>query len=87
MEFTGTRLGLASGRFIETRTPQLIATGLSIRSQKAMLHSRNMAFLCAAVLTSTLAARPQAVLPSPSTDANHPEILFVQAAYVKGGRL
>ena len=87
MEFPGTRFGLASGRLIGTRTTQLVAIGLSIRSQKAMLHSRNMALLCAAVLISTLAALPQAVLPSPSADANHPEILFVQAASVKGGRL
>ncbi len=88
MEFTGTPFGLASGRFIGARTTQLVAIGLSIRSQKAMLYSRNMALFCAAVLISTLAALPQGQLPSQSAEsANHPELLFVQAASVKAGRL
>ena len=87
MEFAGTRFGLASGRPNGMRTTQIVTIGLSIRSQKAMLHSRNMALLCATILISTLAALPQAVLPSQSADANRPEILFVQAASIKAGRL
>src|SRR5208337_3185172 len=87
MEFAGTRLVLASGRFIGARTTQLVAIGLSIRSQKVMLHSSNMALFCAAALFSTLAALPRVLLPSPSADADHPEIIFVQAACVKADRL
>jgi hypothetical protein len=53
-----------------------------------MIHSRNLAFLCAAVLISMPAALPQAARSSSSAESrNHPEILFVQAASVKGGRL
>jgi hypothetical protein len=88
MEFAGTRFGLASGRFIGMRTTQLVAGGLSIWSQKAMLHSSSMALLCAAVLIPTLAALPQGQLPSQSAEsANHPDLLFVQAESIKAGRL
>jgi hypothetical protein len=45
-------------------------------------------FLCAAVLILTPAALPQATPPSPGAESrNHPDILFVQAPSVKGGRL
>ena len=88
MKFAEARFGLAAARFIGTRTTRLVAAGLSIRSQKVMLHSGNMALLCAAVLILPLAALPQAAPPFQSAEsANHPELLFVQAASVKAGRL
>jgi hypothetical protein len=53
-----------------------------------MIHSRNVALLCAIVLISTPAALPLTALPSQSAESpNLPEILFVQAASVKAGRL
>lgn len=53
-----------------------------------MTYSRNVAFLCAAVLISTPTAPAQAVRPSSTAQStNHPEILFVQAVSVKEGRL
>ncbi len=53
-----------------------------------MTHFRNGAFLIAAVLILPPAALPQTVRPPLLEEStNHPEILFVQAASVKGGRL
>jgi hypothetical protein len=88
MEFIATRFALRAGRFNGARATQFLTVGLSIRPQKAMIHSRNVVFLCAAVLVSMPAALTQAELPSSSAESkNHPEILFVQAAVVKAGRL
>ena len=66
----------------------MVATGMPIRPQRATIRSSHVALLCALVLISALGALPQTMLPSQSAESpNHPEILFVQAAYVKAGRL
>jgi hypothetical protein len=88
MEFIGTRFAFRPSRFIVARTPRFVTTGLPIWPQKAMTHSRHVALLCAIVLILTPVALPQAAPPSQSAESkNHPEILFVQAACVKAGRL
>jgi len=86
MEFAGSRFTLGLGRFKGARESQSITTGLPTWPQKAMIHSRKVALLCATVLISTPAALPQALRPSPTAESTK-EILFVQAMSVKGGRL
>jgi len=88
MEFTGTRFGLGSGRFVGTTTTRFLSTSLPIQPREAMAYPRNVALLCTIMLISTSATIPQTV-PSPplAERTNHPEILFVQAPSVKAGRL
>jgi len=88
MELIGSCFTLWQSRLNGARTAQFVATALPKPPQKAITHFRNGAFLIAAVLILPPAALPQGVRPSSSAkNANHPEILFVQAASVKGGRL
>ena len=88
MEVISTRFALWLRRFNGAGIPQFITIGLPFRPQKAMIHSRKVAFLCTVVLISTPAALPQVTRLSPAAErTNHPEILFVQAASVKGGKL
>ncbi|HXX21949.1 MAG TPA: hypothetical protein VEO19_02225 [Terriglobia bacterium] len=87
MDFIVTRSALWLGRPDEGRAILCRARFFAfaaLRARTTVLAE----FLCAAVLFLTPAARPQAGPPSSTTESmNHPEILFVQAASVKGGRL
>lgn len=88
MELIASCFTLWQSRLNGARTAQFVATALPKPPQKAMTHFRNGAFLIAAVLILPPAALPQTVRPPLLEEStNHPEILFVQAASVKGGRL
>jgi hypothetical protein len=88
MKFAGTRFDFASGRFMGRRTRQPFTTGLPTCPRKAMAHSSNVALLYGVMLISTAAALPQEPRPSATAEStSQPEILFVQAATVKTGKL
>jgi hypothetical protein len=88
MALPGILLSLWPSRLIGASTIRFAGIERTIRPQKAALLSGNTALLCVAALISTAVPPSQAGPPSQSAESrNHPEILFVQAGFVKVGRL
>jgi len=88
MEFADARLTLVLGLFSGAKKNRFVDSGLLMGCQEATIHSKNVAYLCAALLILAPAALPQAGQSPPTLEStNHPEVLFVQAVSVKQGKL
>ena len=88
MQSNANRFGRCPRRSNRAETTRFLTAGLFFRPLLVMSHLKNTAVVCAALLSLTPPAHPQAGGPSSKAESpDYPEILFVQAASVKGGKL